>query len=192
MAKSGCNPKRLIVEYFDSLINKVDIYVEEMLETTTDEDEIIVDKDCDNESLNDSFTSVTSYDIENELDEHTCIRDENWNPFIFKNKFGHQIRSSIEFESESKLLDYYNRSRDEMIRQLNEIQAEVLRQFEAVHKDLNLNENSYDDVKEKVFATKFPIIIKIERSIPNHERLFKLYLVVLDFYLAEKDITILG
>lgn len=124
----------------------------------------------------------------NQIDIHT---EEQLKSYSGKNMLVEEPNSSKKISVE----DYLNATREEIIKMLNEAQAEAFKQLEIVKEDINREDLGNDKEKRvetvlgKVFSKRFPILIKIERfneircKVKENQRLFKFYLIDVDFYI---------
>ena len=184
------NSKKLIIDYIDWLVNRVDIYTEEMLKQFTKTDILKIKKQMQiNQEARDPF--------------HHSIYD---NPYSENLNFEINLTSQYD-ESEPILVwDYLNSTRDEMIKKLHEAQAEAFKRIENLKNDLGLINGSFENDVEKtsqvfgkLFSRRFPILIDIRRKsnknlVPyanDQPFSFNLYLIELDFFINDKETDIL-
>lgn len=194
------NPKLLILNYYESLINQIDLSTEEELDRFAKNDQLqpvsnfqdktLIYSNNDNDSKKDSIRCVNcTKDIDNYKDPYL----ECFNHDIIKEFPSTRLANLT-------LSDYLNCVRQEMLIELNRCQSENLEHYETIRNDLK----GLDDelVRKLVFKTKFcfihrfnEIVIKtLTHNMPileSNPSPFKMYLFVLDFYLSQQELEIL-
>lgn len=190
---SNLNPKKLVYDYYDALINKIDIHTEQQLE---------------------KFSSTDIFEFkppENSEQQRCHIQEsERYGIKSYKNPYhcADYKRSDFEISKRTRLnyglirtWDVLNATREEMIEKLRDCQTETLGKLEQVKHDvakINAEEIANEEKVEKIFslkfAEKFPIILDVKNSwrICETRRLpFNLILIELDFFIRKSQITCL-
>lgn len=199
MTKLEVNLKRLVIEHFDSLINRVDIHTEEQLEKYSSAD--ILGKSVGNpngpvvfkkEKIERGEDSKSVLAIPNEpTDPSLSMCDED----------------IIEIEGPKPTLawDYLNTTRTQMIKKLTEIRDDALKQIETLKNKMDSVSHDEDITKiqdkmfQKFIEKRFPLLIQINATknryggnIQKKNTLpFKLFLIELDFYINDSDMLVL-
>lgn len=195
------NPKKLIADYIDSLINRVDIYTEEMLAEYSETDML---------QFKNRNMPFNGYKVPFKNDS-TFDRKLYENPYY--GELNMEIKSKNQFDESGliRVWDYLNSTRDKMIKRLNEVLEETFRQVESLKNDIELNgwwKNGVEatpQVIERLFSKKFPFLIEINGfsakikkkktclnlNTNNHPFMFSLYLVELDFFITDEDVNFL-
>lgn len=191
MFKAKINPKRVIIEHFDSLINSVDVHTEEQLQ---------------------EYSSTDLLNVEDRLD---CFRPPQFKKEflkckeleIYRNPYRQWSRATdtpkpnmpLEYVLGSTLVcDYLNACRNHLIEKLTEAQNEFLKHLETIKDQLDPDEESEERVRETLFAKRYPILIQFDEYDETFEGKqktfyrgnpspFRLYLIELDFYILESD-----
>lgn len=178
MAIKNMNGKKFIIEYYDSLVNTIDIYAEQLLEKYT-ADDLIQNK-------------TNSVQLEPPL-MHRCPL---WCPcekeLIYQDPYkeGYQLKEEFKHDKLDPDLttvhDYINRMRQEMIDELSRLQDETMAKYEQKRK--GKNEMKADDL----FAYKLPFVIILKKFDPKSkiikkesytQGLFQCFLIVINFYM---------
>ena len=191
----------MIIDYFDSLVQQVDIYTEEELEKYTDQSVVtkIPDDDqspSDEEESNDEvgnkeksllnlFDSWES--IKNAYENQTYDED----PYMNEREYEY---SGVETKHEppsvsSNVRQFLNNMRDEMINEIRKGEEEALKNYKTIKSELKIDKLASDeeidrDVATRLFENKSMfLLLDINSNSENNDSLFKLYLFVVDFYL---------
>lgn len=205
------SPKRYLIEYYDALINHVDILAEEVLAQHDEKKKFLDLKDPhvfssylkkwpNNES------KVLAPSKRDKFDEKY---EEPISLTAYKKHYYEMLdRPSRYDELKSVSIDkYVNEMRDEMIDELRRVQDESVREYEArarsgVTADANFEPDNKEELaryKKKVFGDKFAFLIysfkpKATRSIHMEDENplpFNVYLVVLDDFYIDDQVKIL-
>ena len=167
-------PKVEIINYFDSLINKVDIHFEECLENYN-QDQVIGDLEC--------FKK---------LFKHYTTKDRLSSPSIhvkFHDSFELAQKRDNEWSESTKVVDYLNQERLRTIEQLRKGLEESLEYYKE-----NLSQcdfESFDEMKSQLFKDKFYFQVSYQKPSSIISWIFNLYTIVTDFYLSQTDINLL-
>ena len=165
------SPKKEIIDYFDSLINQVDIDIDKSLE---------------------------KYNQEQILSQLNCfhIRKRNvrgqkniiLNRISFKNI---HYETVDEWPESTKVVDYLNRIRMRTIEELRKAQEETLDYYKLNSSQFKLN--SMDEIRSELFKDKFhfQVLYKPEDTEYNEKWVFNLFTFVTDFYISSTDINLL-
>lgn len=199
------NPKLVISNYFDSLINQIDIHTEEELSNTKETDLILTDK---------PFTFQLEPGANNEFDFNFWkIGEGNWKddekqtieyPLSTQYKYDFSHQKSRHIPSGSiKVSDFLNETRDKLIERVKEVQVDAFKRYEEIKEHLKFSqddtktqEEQEEEIKRKLFANKFLGLIRVDQIVnfdgekytkSNNESPFKLYLVELDFYMDQGE-----
>ena len=166
-------PKIELINYFDDLINRVDIDIEECLEK------------CKEDEL---------------LGQKIQLNAKNGNPGNY-NKFKIRLIDSQQEEKletvdlwseKTKVVDYLNQVRMRTIEELRNDQKESVEnssQFSHL-KVLITDEKKKEELKSQLFADKFCFQVKITRQ-DLQKWFFNLFTFFTDFYMSPFDITLL-
>ena len=172
-----------IIEHFDSLINRVDIDIEE---------------------------SVRKYSDEIVLSQLKCFQIEQRNiksleRFSFKCFDSTESEKPIQYQtvdqwSESmKVIDYLNRIRERTISELRKAQEETLSQYKlnSSHFKSNyqqlIDEKNTDEIRSEVFNGTFFFQVLYKPDDPKYAEpwIFSLFTFNIDFYMSPTDINFL-
>jgi hypothetical protein len=182
MTTEFTTPRLFISDYYDSLINRIDRYTEQLIEQygendilPNEPDELLLREYCDKDELcgekyhQDTYSSKYNYDI--------VERQLNVEPGV------------------TKVHEYINRVRSRQIDEILKVRDQNLEMYEqkkSEYKDIpnNMNEAEIEHLRRRLFANKFCFLEEINsgyyRKIKNN-CFFKLYLVITDFYMAQTD-----
>ena len=179
MTQSRVNPKKLIIEHYDGLINRVDIHIEEQLGKYTNTDVLQEQPKL--------------------IDYFNYSRDHQ-----YKRSYKFEIPESTRYVPGTTLVwDYLNATRDELIKILEKGQEEALKHLETIKTDLNLDEECDDlnekteKVMEKLFAKSFPVVFHMNKcsklyeypwSSHRNKAVIQFHLVDIGFYISEQEI----
>ena len=184
------NPKKIILDAYDSLINLVDIHAEETLEKHS-ETELL--------NISDEYKSISNQETENEtsnksqnyfefnlLGENTFI-----DPLKSNYKLDEKFRTAKVYPKTTSVHEYVNKMREEMIDELVKIQGETLKLYDKTKSV---------DIKS-MFGEKYCSLVNVNESGPQNnyslcfyedykpskstQTPFNMYLVVFDFYIDE-------
>lgn len=192
--KKLANPKQVLVDYYDSLTRQIDIYTEELLENYAEDDVIQESSDGD------ASSQVSRLPAHYEIRPSSCIDSYGISSFVDSNshEFNYDWTRRLRVRpGRTKIVDYLNSIRDEMIDALQKAQTY---NFEC----MRLNKNAYkidetdeeEEIKSKIFANKFCFLLKIDEviilannfpKIAQNMSIFKYYLFVVDFYMNRED-----
>lgn len=191
------NPKLVISQYFDSIIQRIDIFTEEQLEKCSQTDSLTIPNSMDYTvktiSENRAKTTTEGNESPDELDfendDNVWKHDyENiWNG-LFNEKF-EKINifrnvSIPENEITVNMRDYLNQARDEMLAELAKAQEEAFKHYEMIKKDIKRDKDEDEDkLMEKLFANKFYILVEFVSSNDKRLKQNSQHLILIDFYL---------
>ena len=166
------NPKIEIINYFDNLINKVDIDIDSCLEKLNDQ-----------QLLNEILTSS-----ENNRKNFKNIND------YFNVKFFDTIDSSNQnlesWEESTKVVDYLKQIRMKTIEELKKAQEDALEYYklnsEPFQSELT-SEKGIDELRSQLFADKFFFNVHLKQT---GKRLwpFNVFTFSTDFYMSQSYI----
>ena len=166
------SPKKVIIDHFDSLINRVDIDIDECLEKYNQE-EVLNELNC--------------FDI----GKRTVRVQRN----IFLNRSSEKdiikYETVDEWPESTKVVDYLNRIRMRTIEELRKAQEETLEYYKLNSSQFKLN--SIDEIRSELFKDKFhfQVLYKPEDLKYTNSWIFNLYTFVTDFYLSSTHINLL-
>jgi hypothetical protein len=166
----GKHPKIVIIDYYDDLISQVDIYAEETLEKTADYEYIVNIEQKEEDNYED-------YGL-----FHDPIDKRFDDPYTDKYKFD----ESLKVKSQRSMLvkDFVHSERMKAINEFKQLQKDRL-------EELKLSKTRPTTVEEALFGgNKFGFLIKFaEESSFGILRKFRLFAVVVDFYLDKNEIA---
>lgn len=195
------NSKLFISQYFDSIINQIDIHTEEQLENFSKRDKINNSFDyqykspADHRQSEDDF--YNNHDEQNDEQITYGIESYTDSNSVWYN-YEHQPWREIPLCS-MRIRDYLNATRAELIAEVELVQAEIFKRYDEIKNSLvqcHDQDSQIEVLKRAVFANKFVGIFRIDKvyakemftvwqenkHITNPVP-FKLYLVIFDFYL---------
>lgn len=192
------NPKRIIIDYIDKLVNFVDIYVEEQLQKCSNKSVLVEIEELAKKSAKEGRDQEQESNVSLSTKQ---LNNYDIDQFDFDNEVDVVIRFTSEFSSGSKIstAEYLNKTRDIIINQLGQAQKEALSQLETFKSEImseckDESEKS-ERVMNKAFANRFPFLIRIEKSKLinwNDTCPHSLYLIETDFYMNESCLLLLG
>lgn len=149
--------KKKISEHFDSLINQVDIHTEEQLQKFSDTDVIEI-----------PATTTTTETMTKVNVNHQDVLSST-----LKSKFTYKCEPTIRVvPGETLVCDYLNDVRYELVRHLNEAQAQAFQLLEMVKNEPNVKDDDGDNMSasvknmlRKVFSKRFLFMIQINEFI---------------------------
>ena len=192
------NPKLIITDYYDSLINYIDIHTEELLQKYSEPDLI-----KDDESYISQEPRIEGR-IRLIMDEIKPLKplkpfEDKYPPEDKYTYDSSSIKTLSDFTPGStRVCDYLNGTRDVMIKFLLDAQKKTLEEVEFIRNDLKqLGKDDSkcmdeDDVMAKLFANRFHMIIKVDKENTENRLgykkffVFKLIIVDFDFYLKKQ------
>lgn len=194
--KKLINAKQVLVDYYDSLIRQIDIYTEELLENYS-EDDVIQESSDGDETSSQVSRLAAHYEIRPSsfIDSYGISSFVDSNSHEFNYDWTRRLRAR---PGRTKIVDYLNSIRDEMIDALQKAQThnyECLRSNKNAFK-INETEEEEEEIKRKIFANKFCFLLKIDEviilannfpKIAQNMSIFKYYLFVVDFYMSRED-----
>ena len=169
--KEKLSPKIEVINYFDNLINRVDIDIDECIENYTDE-QILSQLPC--------------FQIDNR--KFKSVRD--FSLLLYK-PFQSSQNNTFQWSESTKVIDYLNEIRKETIdelRKAQEDQIEYLRRNSTLYKSIR-----DDDLRSELFKDRFYFQVVYKPSDPKYSVswVFNLYTFVTDFYMSQADIDLL-
>lgn len=200
---SSANVKLIILDYYDSIIRDIDIYAEKKLEKCKETDMVEIENNTNEQTDVDviqssyatnthdaewSDSEIENYGLENYLDSYM----EKYN-YDYEGTTNNQTKS---MPNRIKASDYINEIRDEMIDELKKAQKNALIYYESIKSNVNIKSISdlqerNELVRELVLTKQSAFIIRIDNKQadfrPAKKSRFKLYLVLIDFYLKSNE-----
>lgn len=175
--------KLTIIDYYDSLVQRVDVFTEERLEIYSN-DHLIEIKDVEKDEISEdlkAFDLDTATDLLSEKTEKIVfspdlVKDKPLSDFAVKPNWPKKLPFSMGAQ------DYLNFMRDEMIKQIKIAEKDTLDYYETIRDELRKNVKIADEkeLKRKLFAKRSAFLFSNRHSNLNP---FSLYLVIFDFYL---------
>ena len=167
------SPKKEIIDHFDSLINRVDIDIDECLEKYNQE-QVLSNLSCFHIGIGDRIVRGQNNIYLNGLTEKYIEYD-----------------TVDEWPESTKVVDYLNRIRMRTIEELRKAQDETLEYYKQNSSQFKLN--SMDEIRSELFKDKFhfQVIYKPEDVYYTNLWVFNLYTFVTDFYISSTDINLL-
>ena len=174
------NPKLLISNYFDYLINLIDIHTEEELAKSNE---------------NNLVENLFQYELE---DEKICqLNNKKYSQW---HDFSHQPKRSIPPGS-VKVINFLNETRDTLIAEVNAAQVDAFKRCDELRDELKViskdetksQEDREDEIKGKVFANQFLGLVQIDQIVDSDSEQtynpspFKLYLIKLNYYMGKDE-----
>lgn len=186
-------PKLYIINYFDSLINKIDIYTEEKLQNLNPDDLVEKPNDLNKEIDRNRWEYyVQDYKIPSikPLDD-----ENNPEPYVELANFPNITQRPLLFEPEANcsltLKDYFTRFREALIQELRHIQEETLENYDDLRKNetnIDFKDMSEEEMRKILFEKKFCFIYQFDQKFalaPTFWR-FEIFLFVFDFYIDQE------
>ena len=161
------SPKIEIIDHFDSLINRVDIDIDECLEKYNQE-QVLSELDC--------------FDV--------IKRKVKGQKNIFLNRISDeyiQYETVDEWPESTKVVDYLYRIRMRTIEELRKAQEETLDYYKLNSSKFKLN--SINEIRCELFKDKFHFQVLYKPQ--DHLWVFNLFTFVTDFYISSVDINLL-
>ena len=202
--------KMLIVDHYDSIINKIDVHTEELLEkyannNRTLSEELYQEGDC-------CYDFFREYEYEHQTDSHQEIIEffgveEFKNPYKFEYKYDsdriEEIKATLKSMQVQKYIETIREKAIELARSAEKENLRLYEENKEKYKSIdlkNLTDEKIREIRSDVFRDRFCFVIKI-RDQPNRDeierilnpiepklkqkRIFKLLTIVSDFYLDE-------
>ena len=165
------SPKKEIIDHFDSLINRIDIDIDECLQKYNQE-EVLSQLNC--------------FDFEKRY-----VRGQR---NIYLNRLSEEdieYETVDEFPESTKVVDYLNRIRMRTIEELRKTQNETLDYYKLNSSQFKLN--SMDEIRRELFKEKFHFQVLYKPEDPKYTNfwVFNLFTFVTDFYISSNDINLL-
>ena len=196
------NPKLVLSNYFDLLINQIDIHTEEELEKTKETDFIITDKPFVYElkPRNNEHFYFDFWKTDHDDDEKYQIKKIDYQfPTEYDYEFSHQPSKSIS-PGTVRVKDFLNETRDKMIAEVNAAQCEAFKRYDEIKDQLKNNidktkpqKEQEEEVLRHVFANQFLGLVRIDKIVLKYNKYydnqspFKLYLFKLDYFMDTNE-----
>lgn len=187
------NPKVSIINYYDHLINQIDLYTEKLLEKI-DDDALLREPEAYQLGIADCIG-----DIEAKIMEKLNL---NYKRNYDQNDFEmHQVTIDA-VAGQTKIRDYVNMVRERAISEVRLVQEQSLREYKKTVISPDYAESDEEStLREKIFANKFCFSLVIDQS-PDvkaryfsrpleNKSIFKMYICLVDFYMSSEDIKLL-
>lgn len=182
VSKKVSNPKQIILDSYDFLINQIDIHAETVLANHTETDLIdtTISSSCNTEPQTSTEKRHDYFDI---LEENVFA-----DPFKEDYQIDEKFKSPLVDPTTTTVHDYVNKMRQEMIDELNKVQEETLKQCEMTNKDESPIERL--EKEKSLFGKKYCFILETAEKSDTKQEVskcpirypFGMYLFVLDFY----------
>lgn len=195
------NAKLVIIDHFDSLVNQLDVHVEQLLKKMKDE----VDEECDDDDKagnDDLMPQLSTSPLANCHRQLHRSKDHNENelndelygagayakdPFEFEYEPA-QTRHIIYKPGETRITDYVSLVRSRFIDTLGRAKDERMKFYEQIGAELDKQHLNEQQLKARLFENKFWFLLDLIKSDLNLESHFEIVLVETDFYLTDKQI----
>ena len=173
------SPKIEIIDHFDSLINRVDIDIEEAIGKKYSEEQVLSELKCfEIEKRNVKSLERFSLDYFDSTESEKDI----------------QYRETVDEWPESmKVIDYLNRIREKTIDELTKAQQDTLSHYKLNSSHYLKSNDRVDEIRSQVFKDLFyfQILYKPDDSKYAEPWIFNLYTFICDFYMSPSDINLL-
>lgn len=191
------NARIHIADYYASLRNELDIYTEELLEKFKDDDKIEYDEaEKEEEDEEDTLTATSRVNEDKKEEQNFEVESFN-DPYSEKFVYDDLEARVIEVGKSTKVKDYVNMVRSNAIKELKKVEEENLRYYNSnssrikFDRDkMNTSPECLEELRAQLFATKFSFLVLVEEF--ENKSVFKLFTFIVDFYLNDNDIGILG
>ena len=168
--------KKEIIDRFDSLINRVDIDIDECLEKYN-RDQVLSKLNC-------------FYKGKRNIRDQNNIYLKRTDSIWFENE-DIEYETVDEWPESTKVVDYLNRIRMRTIEELRKAQNETLEYYKLNSSQFKLN--SIDEIRSELFKDKFhfQVLYKPEETKYIDLWFFNIYTFFTDFYISSTDIYLL-
>ena len=171
------SPKIEIINHFDSLINRVDIDIEQSLEKYNQEQDL----------------SQIDYSREIYID----LSFQNFYMSCYESREKvNRYETVDEWPESTKVVDYLNQIRNRTIEELTKAQKDTLEyyklnssQFKSIDNQL-IDENKMDEIRSEIFKDKFYFQV-VYKPDYTYKWVFNIFTFVTDFYMSPDDISLL-
>ena len=176
---TSVNHQLVIIDYYKSLVQRVDVYTEEQLELYSN-DRLI---EIANETENVIELEETNLKSEDNLLENETERKVFYSPSTNERRisdYAIELNWPRERPFKMETKNYFNFIRDELIKQIELVEKETLEYYETIKDELRLRQNeniTEEELKRKLFAKRSAFLFSRSNLNP-----FTLYLVIFDFY----------
>ena len=185
-----------IIDHFDNLIQRVDIDIEESLEKYHEE-QVIGNLQCyksykkNEKDINRKIFGIFGIlEFNKSLNKLYEIDDHNWLKESKKREemlLTNGIYNELEYKETYKTVDLWSES-TKVVDYLNQVRMRTIEELrKAQEETLEIYKLRSDDSKSQLFQEKFYFQVLSERK----EWIFNLFTFVTDFFLSQKDITLL-
>ena len=174
--KEKLSPKIEIINYFDSLINRVDMDIDECIENENYTDEQIL-------------SQLPCFQIDNR--KFKSVRD--FSLLLYK-PFQSSQNNTFQWSESTKVIDYLNEIRKETIDELKKAQEDRIEHLRRLNSTLYKSISDDDfDLRSELFKERFYFQIIYKPFDPKYSVwwVFNLYTFVTDFYMSQADIDLL-
>ena len=174
MSTKAFSPKIEIINYFDGLINQVDIDIDESLEKYK-ENQVLGDMKCFKYSKQDiRFNKYLKTFESTENNKNEYLTEDLWS-------------------ESTKVVDYLNQFRMRTIVELRKAQEESLEYYKlnssrfSYFKEIN-DDEKIEEFKRQLFSEKFYFQVHLRKK-DYKPWIFNLFTFVTDFYMSQSDIN---
>lgn len=184
-------PTMLIVDYYDSLINEIDVYTEKLLKRTSPESVL-----SDIHGKQD--TALHEASGRNKSEDYGVTAYTN--PYSMIYKFEAPDYEKI-LPVSKNFHEYVNMSRERMIVELRQAQQANLDYYRSnkdkfeYDPDQMSQEEEIEKLREQIFENKFCFVFKNENDESNETKQatdsLDLFTLILDFYVNSDELTLL-
>lgn len=185
------NPKRLIVDYYDSLNNQIEIYFEKLLEKYDENDEIGSFSSFIQEFRNsNSYKPILKLHSPSRPFEITWDIDHLNQSKIDDTNFADHMGSITGIGPSTKVHDYLEKSRELLIGELQTAQCQHLEFYSSLRLNHDMKQLTDQKIYEIVFEKKFYFILNLNEMdaiVKKYSRNFKRKNIMLNFVLFSVD-----
>jgi hypothetical protein len=175
------SPKLLIVDYYDSLINRIDIYTEELLAEYSEDDVLPKEKEPSASHWWIGLKLKETIDNPYKIDYNGVLNIDN------------QVKDVV--PGSTKVHDYLNRVRSKAIEEIGKVRDENLSRYELNKERFKkygnrdeLTEEKIEEMQRELFEESFCFLLSIDRVKNSRSNcLFELHTIVTDCYFDSND-----
>lgn len=192
--------RKHIANYYDFMVNQIDIYTEEQLETYAATDlmpHFVPNAHIkSNKTQSPNFPQIYKLKTPSFSEMFDLITDPYSDEYSY-NQIA-SISTPLRFSGNQKIHDYLNEVRDKLIDELRRVENETQAYLETIKNSMRVDlhksvSDQVEQVRRAVFARKFCFILKIDTiTLDTYQELvnsspFKMYLFVIDFYMDRSE-----
>lgn len=195
------SPKLVIIDYYDSLINQIDIYTEELIEKCQDNDLLLHVFGGENPGRQKTTLGEELTNYQNGPEMFDFFIDPYNDEYDLDNA---SITNSKFVPGVTRIKEYLNSLRMSAIEEIRTAQEENIRYYESIRNRVEIERNSekIELLRSQIFSNRFCFLMRIVvensplsssylRSYPRCDAIFKLFTIVVDFYMSDEEIDLL-